>query len=100
MVARIPDEVLDFWFTPPAPTAGDDGSPEAFPTRREWFHKDDAFDTVIRARFAAVIAEALAGGLGDWCATPRGTLARVLVLDQFTRNAFRDTPMAFAGDAR
>ena len=100
MVARTPDEVLDFWFAPAAPTAGDGGSPGAFPTRREWFHKDPAFDAVIRDRFGAVIAEALAGGLGDWCATARGTLARVLVLDQFTRNAFRDTPTAFAGDAR
>jgi len=81
--------VLEFWFGPPPHVA-----------RGEWFRKDDAFDATIRGRFAATIAEALAGGLGDWCADAHGTLARVIVLDQFTRNAWRDTPRAFAGDAR
>ncbi len=41
---------------------------------------------------------ALAGGFTEW-SSPRGTLARVLLLDQFTRNSFRETPRAFAGDA-
>ena len=81
--------VLDFWFGP-APHAA----------RAEWFRKDPAFDATIRERFGAAIARALAGGLGDWCADAHGALARVIVLDQFTRNAFRDTPGAFAGDAR
>ena len=92
----IPDRaaaVLDFWFAPEGATLPADGRPE-------WFRKDDAFDDAIRTRFRTVIAEALAGGLGDWCATPRGALARVVVLDQFTRNVFRGTPQAFAGDAR
>ena len=93
MLAERPREVLDFWFAPEAGTLPADGRPE-------WFRKDDAFDHAIRTRFGALVAEALAGGLGDWCATPRGALARVLVLDQFTRNAFRGTPQAFAGDAR
>jgi len=86
-------DVLDFWFGPDAETLPADGRPE-------WFRKDDAFDDAIRARFGTLIAEALAGGLGDWCATPKGALARVIVLDQLTRNAFRGTPQAFAGDAR
>ena len=62
--------VLDFWFGP-APHA----------TRGEWFRKAPAFDAAIRERFAATIAEALAGGLGDWCADAHGALARVIVLD-------------------
>ncbi|MBS0319586.1 MAG: DUF924 domain-containing protein [Proteobacteria bacterium] len=82
-------EVLAFWFGP-APYA----------ERKEWFRKDAAFDATIRERFGALIARALAGGLGDWCVAPHGSLARVIVLDQFTRNAFRDTAEAFAGDAR
>ena len=41
----------------------------------------------------------VAGAFGDWCTTPHGALARVLLLDQFTRNIYRDTPRAFAGDA-
>jgi uncharacterized protein (DUF924 family) len=88
MPGARPEDVLEFWFSP-------DGS-----ERREWFHKDPAFDARIRTQFGAVIAEALAGGLGEWSATPRGALARVIVLDQFTRNASRDTPEAFAGDER
>ena len=81
-------EVLDFWFGP-APHA----------VREAWFRKDDAFDAQIRDRFADDVAAALAGGFGEWCTTPRGALARVIVLDQFTRNIHRDTPLAFAGDA-
>jgi uncharacterized protein (DUF924 family) len=81
--------VLDFWFGPP---------PHA--TRTEWFRKDPAFDTAIQARFGATIAQALAGGFGEWCLAPHGALARVIVLDQFTRNTLRDTAAAFSGDAR
>lgn len=88
-----PQDVLDFWFG--APGSPDDGQP-----RRAWFVKKDAFDETIRTRFGAVIAQALAGGLQDWdAAGPQGVLARILVLDQFTRNAHRGTPAAFAGDA-
>jgi uncharacterized protein (DUF924 family) len=86
-------EVLDFWFG--APGSETDGQ-----QRREWFIKSDAFDAQIRQRFGAVIEQALAGGLREWDAEgPQGVLARLLVLDQFTRNAFRNTPKSFAGDA-
>jgi uncharacterized protein (DUF924 family) len=64
-----------------------------------WFRKDPAFDGEIRARFGDCIEQALAGGLREWDAQPRHALARIVVLDQFTRNAFRDTPRAFDGDA-
>jgi len=86
-------EVLDFWFGAP-------GSPEAGQPRRAWFVKKDDFDDAIRTRFGATIEQALAGGLRDWdAAGPQGVLARILVLDQFTRNAYRNTQQAFAGDA-
>lgn len=86
-------EVLDFWFGAP-------GSVAASQPRREWFVKDASFDADIRTRFGAVIEQALLGGLTDWDAQgPQGTLARILVLDQFTRNAYRNTPQSFAGDA-
>ncbi|MCC6197714.1 MAG: DUF924 domain-containing protein [Burkholderiales bacterium] len=86
-------EVIDFWFGP-------EGGPERGRAREVWFRKDPAFDEAIRGRFGEAVAVALAGGLGEWCATPQGALARVLLLDQFTRNIFRDTPRAFAGDER
>ena len=86
------DEVLDFWFGVPPSTAS------SASVRPEWFRKDAAFDTQIRQRFGATIDAALAGGLADWGATKAGVLARILVLDQFTRNTGRETPRAFAGD--
>jgi uncharacterized protein (DUF924 family) len=86
--------VLDFWYQP-----DEEGRWRNTP-REQWFRKDAAFDAAIRERFGAPIARALAGGLGEWCTLPQGALARVLVLDQFTRNAFRGTADAFAGDAR
>ena len=81
------EEILAFWF-----------GPERGVERAEWFRKDDAFDDEVRRRFGAVIDAAIDGAYADWCDTPRGSLARVILLDQFTRNAFRGTPRAFAAD--
>lgn len=86
-------DVLDFWFLAP----GDEGYGKA---RMAWFRKDDGFDAAIRARFASTIAQALAGGLREWDAEgAQGVLARLIVLDQFTRNAYRGKPESFDGDA-
>jgi uncharacterized protein (DUF924 family) len=86
-------DVLDFWFLPA-------GSEQHGQARPEWFRKDERFDEQVRARFGALIGQAVAGGLRDWdLEGPRGTLARIIVLDQFTRNAWRGTPRAFEGDA-
>lgn len=86
-------QVLDFWFGPPE-------DPGHRLPRPAWFRKDPVFDGEIRERFGATIEAALAGRLEAWAGTPQGALAQVIVLDQFTRNAFRDTARAFAGDAR
>ena len=87
--------VLDFWFGPP------DHPGHAQP-RPQWFQKDDAFDAQIRQRFGPLIERALIGDIDDWLTRPVAplpALALVIVLDQFTRNAFRGTARAFAGDA-
>jgi len=84
--------VLDFWFGAP-------GSATHGQWRDAWFRKDAAFDAEIAQRFGPVVETALAGGLRDWTAAPGTALARVVLLDQFTRNMFRDTPRAFGGDA-
>jgi len=89
-VQTLQDEILDFWFGPPS-------SPGYGASRPEWFRKNPSFDAEIRERFGAAIETALAGGFADWTA-PRAALARVLLLDQFTRNSFRDSARAFAGD--
>lgn len=86
------EEILEFWFGRP-------GTPEHGVSRSVWFRKDPAFDAEIWARFGVAIETALAGGFADW-ASPRGALARILLLDQFTRNSFRDSPRAFAGDTQ
>ena len=92
MMQALQQQILDFWFGPP-------GSAEYGTTRDVWFRKDASFDADIRLRFGAAIDTALAGGFADWTA-PRASLARVLVLDQFTRNCYRDSARAFAGDAQ
>jgi uncharacterized protein (DUF924 family) len=85
--------LLDFWFLP----AGDAGHGKPRP---EWFRKDPAFDLLIRQRFGDAVARGLAGEFVEWASEPRGALARIILLDQFTRNIYRDTAQAFAGDAR
>jgi uncharacterized protein (DUF924 family) len=86
-------DVLRFWF-------GEPGSADPLQPRDLWFTKSDATDRLIAERFGPIIERALAGEHDDWATTPRGALALIVVLDQFTRNVFRGTPRAFAGDAR
>lgn len=83
--------VLDFWFgTPGARGYGAE--------RKEWFVKKPAFDAQIRARFQALHARAHAGACAAWRDNPSSLLALIIVLDQFSRNMYRDTPAAFASD--
>jgi uncharacterized protein (DUF924 family) len=77
--------VLDFWFT------------EVTPAQR--WKVDAAFDQLIRDRFAALHRQASLGELFAWRREPRGRLAEIIVLDQFSRNMFRETPAAFASDS-
>ena len=87
--------ILDFWFGPPQP----DGC--ALPQfQHRWFLQDPHFDAQIRDRFGSLVEQALAGGLNHWEGSARGRLALILLLDQFTRNLFRHTAQAFAGDER
>lgn len=67
---------------------------------KKWFAKDAAFDVAFRDSFALLYSKASRGELAHWRATPEGALAEILLLDQFPRNAFRDTPWSFATDAR
>ncbi len=90
--ARAPwQAILDFWFGAP-------GSPEYGQTRPEWFRKNADFDATIAARFGPLLTQSLEGKRPHWPATPQAGLAWIVLLDQFTRNSFRDTPKAFAGD--
>ncbi len=86
-----PQEVLDYWFGAPA-------SAEHGTTRGLWFTKSDDTDADIRTRFSSTVEAALRGELDHWSQDLHGALALILLLDQFTRNIYRDTPRAFAGD--
>ena len=90
--APLTRAVLDFWFLPP-------DHPGHGAYRAEWFRKDDAFDAAIRERFGAEVETALSAPTAG-AGSDEALLARILLLDQFTRNIFRGTPRAFAGDAR
>ena len=101
-VDPLASAILDFWFVPDAGERIADQAPTApreRVTRDVWFRKDDVFDARIRERFGVALAAGTAGAFGAWCDAPLGSLARVVLLDQFTRNAFRGTPDAFAGDS-
>ena len=80
--------VLEFWFA-----AKGLGVP-----RIEWFRKDPKFDADIRKRFGELHASAAAGGCNAWRASPEPMLALVIVLDQFSRNLYRNDARAFAQD--
>jgi uncharacterized protein (DUF924 family) len=80
-----PQTILHFWFTELTP--------------KHHFAKDPALDEAIRTRFGATLEAAARCELFAWRTTPEGRLAEILVLDQFSRNVFRDTPHAFAQDA-
>lgn len=87
--ASLPDaaaRVLTFWF--------EELQPE------QWFEADPVLDAACSDRFADLTRALLESGApAEWTATAKGTLAAVLVLDQFTRNIYRDSADAFAGDA-
>lgn len=87
------EEILDFWF-------GElDELGCANPNQRKrWWTKSDAFDQTIRANFLSDYETIVAGDRERWRSTPRGALAYIIVLDQFSRNMFRNTPKMFAAD--
>ena len=80
-----PQPILHFWF-------------EEL-TAKQHFVKHAALDETIRARFGDTLEAAARCELFGWCATAQGRLAEIIVLDQFSRNVYRDTPRAFAQDA-
>ncbi|MBK7579304.1 MAG: DUF924 domain-containing protein [Myxococcales bacterium] len=91
----LPDEVLEFWFGTPDP-AGD--VPDA--VFAKYWKKDESFDALIRDRFGDAHSRASRGELSSLADTPRGRLALVILLDQFTRNLFRGQAATFAQDAQ
>ena len=84
-------EVLDYWFGAP-------GSPERGTRREIWFQEGRSIDAEVRERFLPLHERAASGELDHWRADLQACLALILLLDQFPRHMFRDTPRAFATD--
>jgi uncharacterized protein (DUF924 family) len=81
-----PERIIDFWFT----AHGED----------QWFTRDPKFDAAVKKHFLKTYEAVAAGEAIDWRADPLGRLAEIIVLDQFARNMFRDSPRAFALDPK
>jgi uncharacterized protein (DUF924 family) len=77
--------VLQFWFHEISPA--------------QWWKADPAFDRLIAERFGSIHRQAVCAELFEWRAEPKGRLAEVIVLDQFSRNIYRGDSRAFAADA-
>lgn len=80
----ITNNVLDFWFKEIEP--------------KQWWIADPAFDQLIHDRFGATLQQAAQGELFSWRNEPKGRLAEIIVLDQFSRNIYRNTQRAFSQD--
>ena len=77
-------QVLDFWFDPE--------------NKEFWFNKSDEFDLELEEKFGHTLQQAMQCELWTWRETAEGRLAEIIVLDQFSRNLFRDHPASFAQD--
>ncbi|MEX0738639.1 MAG: DUF924 family protein [Pseudohongiella sp.] len=80
----MPEDILTFWFDELKPA--------------QWWKKDTDFDAMIADRYAELHTRAIQCELYSWRRTAQGRLAEIIVLDQFSRNMFRDTARAFAAD--
>ena len=79
-----PEDILAFWLDEKGPAG--------------WYAGGDAIDQEIKDRFEGVYDRGCGGALSMWLTYPSGTLAYIILMDQFSRNMFRDTPKAFASD--
>lgn len=86
--------ILDFWFG-----GLKDGEVPVRDRSRIWWAKDLTIDEYIRQNFESDLIKAVEGDLQEWEKTPAGTLALVILLDQFSRNVYRDKPEAFSQDS-
>jgi uncharacterized protein (DUF924 family) len=78
------EEVLTFWFKEIEP--------------KMWWVAESRFDELVRSRFQGLLQQATQGELYTWRSSPKGRLAEIIVLDQFSRNIYRNTPQAFSQD--
>ncbi|MGU5243110.1 DUF924 family protein [Pseudomonas aeruginosa] len=89
------ETLLDWWFG-----TSSDAAEVVAQRNGLWFGKNVCQDADAGGRFGDLVNQALDGGLQEWTAEADGWLALILLLDQLPRMIYRDTPRAYAGDAR
>ncbi len=89
------EDVLEFWLGPL-----DENGRAAPEKMKTWFQGGPELDREIRERFEPTWNAIMAGERQDWLGSARGRLATVIVLDQLSRNMFRNTATMYAGDER
>src|SRR3712207_1802837 len=90
-------EVLSYWFPPGIHDAGAETYREQW---QRWFAGGPELDREIAERFGGLLERARRGELDSWADTPRGRLALIIVLDQFSRSVHKGTPLAYAQDEK
>jgi len=90
---ELASRIVAFWVGPSL-----EGPEAAFARKDWWYRGGEAVDEEIRARFEELVPRACVGALNEWKQTATGSLALVILLDQFTRNLHRNTPDAYIGD--
>ncbi|WP_111980319.1 DUF924 family protein [Algibacillus agarilyticus] len=78
------NEIIHFWFSELDP--------------QQWWKKDKTFDLMIEKRFGVLHKQAQLGELNHWRKTAEGSLAEIIILDQFSRNIYREQPESFTND--
>ncbi|WP_170774599.1 DUF924 family protein [Ruegeria lacuscaerulensis] len=79
-----PEDVLSFWLDEVGP--------------KGWYEQDEALDAEIREKFLTTWGQACEGKFSLWLTYPSGSLAYIILMDQFPRNMFRGSAKAFASD--
>lgn len=79
-----PEDIIRFWFEDI--------------DKKSWFKKDPEFDQTLKQRFGELLSQAEKSELYSWRSSAHGRLAEIIVLDQFSRNLYRDSARAFASD--
>lgn len=88
-----PEEILKYWFG----RVDESALPSSHRTHI-WFANDEEIDNEIRTHFSHDLEKAVLGEYNDWEDTARSTLALIILLDQFSRHIYRETPLAYAQD--
>jgi len=78
------NQIIQFWFNDIEPA--------------KWWIKDVDFDQLIKTKFSELHQAANQCELFAWRETPQGRLSEIIVLDQFSRNMYRDKPQSFSSD--